>query len=146
MCSSDLLTPEVVDTIDRRAMAAFYKARFTNAADFTVFMVGTFNPDTAVPLLAQYVGSLPSTGSRTSRFRDLGIAFPSSIERATVEKGKEPRSQTVISFFADPSADPNEQERIGAATTVLETALRDRKPEYAAYIARTSAFFPRPPR
>ncbi len=31
----------------------------------------------------------------------------------------------MISFFADPPADANEQERVGAATTVLETALRD---------------------
>ena len=33
-----------------------------------------------------------------------------------------------------------------SGVTMLESALRETKPEYAAYIARTSAFFPRPPR
>ncbi|MGE3704376.1 MAG: M16 family metallopeptidase [Vicinamibacterales bacterium] len=119
------LTPELVGTIDRARMLAFYKARFANAADFTLFLVGAFKVDEAVPLLAQYVGSLPSNGVRSSRFRDLGIRFPAAVEKAVVEKGQEPRSQTVISFAADPSPDPSEQERVIAATTVLETALRD---------------------
>jgi len=123
--TSKPLTPEAVAAIDRAAMTSFYKARFSNAADFTVFLVGTFAPDTAIPLLAQYVGSLPSSGTRRSTFKDVGIAFPPRIERAIVEKGQEPRSQTVISFFADPSADPAEQERIIAATAVLQTSLRD---------------------
>ena len=38
-------------------------------------------------------------------------AFPTAIERVKVEKGREPRSQTVISFFADPPIDPMEQEQ-----------------------------------
>jgi zinc protease len=119
------LTPDLVGTIDRARMIAFYKARFANAADFTLFLVGAFKVDEAVPLLAQYVGSLPSNGVRSSRFRDLGIQFPAAVEKAVVEKGQEPRSQMVISFAADPSPDPSEQERVIAATTVLETALRD---------------------
>ena len=123
--TSQPLTPEIVASLDRAKMLAFYRARFANAADFTLFMVGAFKVDAVLPLLAQYVGSLPSTGTRSSNFKDLAIHFPPGIERATVEKGQEPRSQTVISFFADPPADPSEQENIGAATTVLETALRD---------------------
>jgi zinc protease len=39
--------------------------------------------------------------------------------------GREPRGSTVISFFADPPPDAAEQEDVGAATTVLQTALRD---------------------
>ena len=42
-----------------------------------------------------------------------------------VEKGREPRAQTVISFFADPPPTPLEQETCIAATTVLDIALRD---------------------
>lgn len=33
-----------------------------------------------------------------------------------------------------------------SGVTLLEKSLKDRKPEYANYIARTSAFFPAPPR
>jgi zinc protease len=123
--TSQPLTTERVAALDRTKMLAFYHDRFANAADFTFFMVGAFRLDTAIPLLAQYVGSLPSTAKRTAKYKDLEVRFPSGIERVRVEKGREPRSQTVISFFADPSPDAGEQERITAATTVLSTALRD---------------------
>src|SRR5438552_371743 len=119
------LTPDRVAALDREKMSGFYHARFSNAADFTFFMVGAFKLEDAIPLLAQYVGSLPSTGRSASQFKDLAIHFPESVQRVRVEKGREPRSQTVVSFFADPPPDPTEQENLAAATTVLDIALRD---------------------
>jgi zinc protease len=106
-------------------MLSFYHDRFSNAADFSFFMVGTFKLDEVIPLLAQYVGSLPSNGQKTSRFKEVAIHFPDSIQRVRVEKGREPRGQTVLSFFADPPSEPAAQENVAAATTVLQTALRD---------------------
>lgn len=124
--TSKPLTPARVNALDRAKMLAFYKQRFANAADFTFFMVGTFKIDEAMPLLQRYVGGLPSTGQATSNFKDVGITFPAAPEKVTVEKGREPKSETVISFFADPPGDdPMEQERVLAAADVLEIALRD---------------------
>jgi len=119
-------TVERIGTLDRAKMLAYYKARFSNAADFTFFMVGAFKVDDVVPLLARYVGGLPAnTAQPASNFRDLAIHFPAASTQATVEKGREPKGQTVISFFADPPIDPMEQERVSAASDVLEIALRD---------------------
>ena len=123
--TSEPLTLEVVAGLDRAKMLAFYKERFSNAADFTMFMAGAFKVDQAVPLLARYVGTLPSTGVKKSNYEDLGIHFPTTIQKVEVKKGREPKSQTVISFFADPPGDPVEAERIGAADTILDIALRD---------------------
>jgi len=119
------ITPDLVASLDRDKMSAFYRARFSNAADFTFFMVGAFKLDETIPLLARYIGSLPSTGRQTSQFKDLAIRFPESVQRVQVERGREPRSQTVVSFFADPPPDPAEQEDLAAAMTVLDIALRD---------------------
>ena len=124
--TSKPLTPERVNALDRSKMLAFYKQRFTNAADFTFFMVGAFKVDDAVPLLARYVGGLPSAGQPGSNFKDVALTFPAKSQKETVQKGREPKSETVISFFADPPGnDPIEQERALAATDVLEIALRD---------------------
>jgi zinc protease len=123
--TAEPITAETIAALDRAKMTSFYRARFANAADFTFFMVGTFNVDAAIPLLARYVGSLPSTGKKTAAFKDIGVRFPAKVVTDRVEKGREPQSRTLISFYADPSPDPIEQERIGAATTVLEIALRD---------------------
>ena len=120
------LTVERVNALDRAKMLAFYRQRFSNAADFTFFMVGTFKIDEALPLVARYVGGLPSAGTASSNFKDVGITFPTKSTEAKVEKGREPKAETVISFFADPPGnDPMEQERVLAATDVLEIALRD---------------------
>jgi zinc protease len=123
--TSQPLTPERVASLNRDKMIAFYRERFKNAADFTFFMVGAFNLDEAVPLLTQYLGTLPSTGQRTSTYRDVGMHFPSTTVQEKVEAGREPRGQSVLSFFADPSIDPQEQEYVIAANTVLDIALRD---------------------
>ena len=124
--TSKPLTVERVNALDRAKMLAFYKQRFANAADFTFFMVGAFKTDEALPLVARYVGGLPSTGTPASAFKNAGITFPDANKDVTVEKGREPKSETVISFFADPpGSDPLEQERVLAAADVLEIALRD---------------------
>jgi zinc protease len=123
--TSEPLTADTVATLDPAKMLAQYRQRFANAADFTIFMVGAFDVEKTLPLLAQYVGALPSTGPRSSAFRDSGVRFPAGVERAQVVKGREPRAQTVVSFFADPGFEPQEQEQLIAATTILETVLRD---------------------
>ena len=120
-------------SLDRAKMLSFYRARFANAADFTFFMVGAFKLDDAMPLLARYVGSLPSTGTQIVGVQGHRHPLPDQDRRRErVEKGREPRSQTVISFFADPSPDPVEQEQIGAATI----GARDRAARHAARGAR----------
>ena len=120
------VTTARIDALDRAKMAAFYRQRFANAADFTVFMVGAFSVESAIPLLAQYVGSLPSTGQATSKYADLGMRFPAGNERVRVERGREPRSQTIMSFYADPPSTPAvEIEQLLATTLVLDVVLRD---------------------
>jgi zinc protease len=119
------LTLDRIAALDRAAMMRFYRERFANAADFTFFMVGAFKVDEALRLLAANVGSLPSKGTATQKFHDVEMRFPSSGVRATVEKGREPRSQTVLSFAADPPIEEQEQTRVEATTEVLEIALRD---------------------
>ena len=53
------------------------------------------------------------------------MKFPAKIVREQVARGREPRAQTVVSFYAEPPLEENEQSRVEAATEVLEIALRD---------------------
>jgi zinc protease len=116
---------EDVAKLSAERMLAFYKERFANAADFTYFIVGAFTIDQITPLLERYVASLPSTGKATSKIGDLRLQFPSQPVREVVYKGQEPRSQTVMAFFADTALEELEVHRLNAATSVLEMRLRD---------------------
>jgi zinc protease len=123
--SSKPLTMERIAKLDRAGMAAFYKERFANAADFTFFMVGAFKTDEALPLVTKYIASLPSKGTATAKVRDMEMKFPAKIVREQVARGREPRARTIVSFYAEPALEENEQSRVEAATEVLEIALRD---------------------
>lgn len=58
------LTLEEYDKIDYAKIVEAYKGRFTDASDFTFFLVGSFDKATVQPLLERYIGSLPSTHSK----------------------------------------------------------------------------------
>ena len=119
------LTPADVPALNLEAMRRFYAARFSNAADFTYFFVGAFSIDEITPLLEKWIGSLPSTGKESSAARDMGVRFPDKVIKEEVRKGKEPSSQTVLSFFADPGFDELEMHRVRAAAGVLNIRLRE---------------------
>jgi zinc protease len=123
--SADALDPSDVPSLSIETMRSFYASQFANAADFTYFFVGAFTVDEITPMLEKWVASLPSAGKRTSAARDVGVKFPSSIVKEEVKKGREPASQTVLSFFADPGFDEYEMHRARAATSVLNIRLRE---------------------
>jgi zinc protease len=116
---------EDVDALDQAKMEEFYKSQYANAADFTFLFVGAFEVDKLEPLLAAYIGSLPSQGKPTSTYSTVRLQFPMGVKKEVVNKGQEPKAQTVMSFFADTGLDELEMHRLRAATAILERHLRD---------------------
>jgi zinc protease len=119
------MKPEDVDTLDQAKMEAFYKSQYANAADFTFFFVGALDVDQISPLLATYVASLPSQGRASSTLGNMRLQFPTEVKKEVVNKGQEPKSQTVITFFSDTGLNELEMHRLRAATAILERHLRD---------------------
>ena len=58
------LKPEMVDQLDYDRILELYKDRFADMGDFSFFFVGNIDIETAKPLIAQYLGSLPSAGRK----------------------------------------------------------------------------------
>ena len=114
-----------IQALDLEVMQRYYRERFSNAADFTFFVVGAFTVDGITPLLEQWVATLPSTGKKTSTFKDTGVRFPERTAKEEVLKGREPRGQTVMSFFADTKLDELEMHRARSAASLLGIRLRD---------------------
>ena len=134
------LTPADVPMLNLETMRRFYNARFANAADQTYFFVGAFTVDEITPLIEKWVGSLPSTGKRASAARDMGVRFPAPVVKEEVKKGREPASQTVLTFFADPGFDEFEMHRARAASRYSTSAsARSCVKRWAAPTASASA-------
>ncbi|MDE7118930.1 MAG: insulinase family protein, partial [Bacteroidaceae bacterium] len=67
--------PEDLDRIDYDRIIELYKERFADANDFEFFFVGDCDADTIAPLLAKYLGALPTKkGSETYKTIDLKMA------------------------------------------------------------------------
>ena len=114
---------EDLTQMDDAVIARFYRERFANAADFTFFIVGGFDIQTITPMVTRHLAPLSSTGVAAARAADIGPQFPSSIVRETVTRGREPSSQTALTFFADTGLDDVEIFRARAAAAVLQTRL-----------------------
>jgi zinc protease len=114
-----------VSTLDPERMMRFYRERFANAANFTFFFVGAFDVDGITPLLTTYLASLPSTGRADAARGSYRLEFPATVVRETVRKGREPRSQTAVTFFANTGLEELEDHRLHAAAAVLQARLRD---------------------
>ncbi|MGE3275375.1 MAG: M16 family metallopeptidase [Vicinamibacterales bacterium] len=123
--TADAPTAADVPKLRLDVMRDFYRARFANAADFRFFLVGAFDIAQVTPLLERWIGGLPSTGRAISAFKDMGLAFPEGIVKEEVHKGREPASQTVMSFFADTNLDELEMHRARAAASLVGIRLRD---------------------
>ena len=55
-----IMKPEMVDQIDYDRVLEMYRQRFADADDFTFYMVGNIDLEQAKPLIAQYIGALPT--------------------------------------------------------------------------------------
>lgn len=67
--------PEDLDRINYDRIIELYKERFADADDFEFFIVGDCDADTIAPLLAKYLGALPTKkGSETYKTIDLKMA------------------------------------------------------------------------
>jgi zinc protease len=80
--------------------------------------------ETITPLLARYLGALPSTGKAASRFEDRGVKFPETVKKTEVRKGREPRSTTTLTFFADAGNNETDRQQALTAAGVLRNRLR----------------------
>ena len=59
----------MVDQIDYDRILEMYKDRYKDASDFTFFLVGNVDLATMKPLIAKYLGGLPSI-NRKETFKD----------------------------------------------------------------------------
>ena len=63
-----------VDDVDYARIMQIAKERFANAADFTFIITGAFDEDTMLPLVAQYIGGLPSKG-KAEKAKSMDLRF-----------------------------------------------------------------------
>ena len=116
---------EDVDALNQAKMEAFYKSQFANAADFTFLFVGCLRRRQACAA-TRHLHRLAAVARQADvNLQHRAPAVSDRVKKEVVNKGQEPKAQTVMSFFADTGLDELEMHRLRAATAILERHLRD---------------------
>ncbi len=117
-------TEEVVNELKLEEALRIYRERFADAADFTFFLVGSFDPQRIEPLAVEYLGSLPAAGA-SERFRDLGVDPPEGVVRQKVAKGLEPKSRVELVFAGPFDWSLDSRFTLQALAEVMDIQLRE---------------------
>ncbi len=113
-----------LDQVDPARSVAMYRERFGNADGMTFVLVGSFEIAGMKPLVARFLGGLPSS-PRPSRFRDVGLRYPTSAIDRTLEAGSDNSALSII-YRGERPYSLAEKIRLDALTEVLRLRVVDR--------------------
>ncbi len=108
--------------IDLDRSLEIYKERFGNANGFTFIFTGSFELAKMKPLVATYLGSLPSAAT-TSSFKDIGVRPVKGVVKKEVKKGSEQKSYVTIIFTGEAPYSDQAQLQLQTLTEVINIKL-----------------------
>ena len=110
--------------VDLDRSIALYRQRYASARGFTFVMTGSFDVEKIKPLLAAYLGTLP-TAELPLAYRDVGLRFARGVIKREVQAGTEPKSTVSLNFTGPAAWSPDEQLRFDALTEVMNLRIVD---------------------
>jgi zinc protease len=92
--------PEYFDKIDLDRSLSIYKEQFSDANEFNFIFVGSFDVEKIKPLLATYLGSLPTLGKPAS-YVDNGVRRLTGDINLNYKKGTEAKSLIITVYSGE---------------------------------------------
>ncbi len=134
--------------LDMDRALGIYKERYSSAKGMTFIMVGSFDLASMRPLVATYLGSLP-TGDLPLAYRDLGVDPVKGVVKKEVRSGADDKSRISISFTGESEFSEVHQMRLSALVDVMNIRIIEVLREkmaliYGGGLTGTIAKVPRP--
>ena len=85
------ITPALLDEVKFERMEPAYKALFSNAANFTTYIVGNVDLEVLKPLVEKYIGSLPVAKKLTKKVDDNAYAVKGEVVNDFKAKMQQPK-------------------------------------------------------
>lgn len=144
--AQQITIPELKE-IDLDKAVNFYKNRFANAANFVFTFVGNFKVEEIKPLLATYIGSLPTTGTKET-FKDLGLEPLSGDITKKVYKGLEDKANVYLVYHGNYNYSDAQNLQLDALKAILEIKIleRLREKESGVYSPRVNVSYQNEPK
>ena len=115
-------SPSDFDKTNLTRILSIYKEQLGNAQDFTFIFVGNIDTVKMKPLLATYIGGLPST-KKPAAFRDNGLRPAKGDANFTFHKGTEPKSLIVNVYSGEVPYSEDLDLKTSALTEILNIKI-----------------------
>lgn len=93
------LKSEMIDQIDYAKIMDMYKDRYKDASDFMFVLVGNIDAKEASPLIAQYLGALPSV-DRKETFKDVKMYLREGLYKNEFTKELQTPKASVFTIYS----------------------------------------------
>jgi zinc protease len=113
---------EDAERVDLDRSLAIYRQRFSSAKDMTFVLVGDFDVARITPLVAAYLGTLP-TPDLPVAYRDPGLRFAMGVIRKDVLAGTEPKATVSLTFSGPATWSQAESLRMSALIQVMNLRI-----------------------
>ncbi len=111
--------PEYLEKVSFNRMEEIYKERFNNAADFTFFIVGDIEEETAKAMAAKYLGAISSNDTKEN-WRDNNVNGPEGLTKKTIPvKLAEPKATVQIIYNSELDYTPENRIAMSFISAVL---------------------------
>ena len=133
---------EDLESIDLDRAFEIFQDRFTDLDDLTFIFVGNFEEETIKPLIAKYIGNLP-TSDRTETWKDLDIDLVKGKVEELFYRGATPKSLIDMTWHSPYDGwEAEERMAYNFMISVLRIKLREamREDEGGVYGVRVSGF------
>jgi zinc protease len=110
--------------VDLDRSIALYRQRFASAKGFTFVLVGNLEVEKIKPLLAAYLGTLP-TPDLPVAYRDVGVRYASGVVKRELKAGTEAQSTVSLNFTGPATWSPEESLRLETLVEVMNLRIVD---------------------
>ncbi len=117
-------SPSDFDKTNLDRILSIYKEQLGDAQDFTFIFVGNLDTLKLKPLLATYIGGLPSTKTPAA-FKDNGLRPTKGDENFTFKKGTEPKSLIVNVYSGEVPYSEDLDLKVSALTEILNIKITE---------------------
>ncbi|MEM6531468.1 MAG: insulinase family protein [Myxococcota bacterium] len=114
-----------LDAVDLKSAEAFMRARFANAADFTVVLVGSVDKEKLEPLVARYLASLPGDPTAREPAPTNGPKRSPGTQASVVKRGIEQKAQVQYTLHGDFEPTRSNRLLLSAVGEILSSRLRE---------------------
>jgi zinc protease len=116
--------PEEVEQVSLERGIALFRERFASARGLTFVLVGKFDPAAVKPLLATWLGSLP-TPPIPLAVRDVGLNPVRGVVKREVHAGTEAKGTIVLDFTGPTVYSDREEQRLSALVDLMNMRITE---------------------